>query len=83
VEKLRLRYVHVLARSDPAQALRMAQDGFTAVADRDEAMLSVLHQWALREPNAARDWAANQAPDHLEARALAEIDGLESYAARP
>lgn len=80
LEKLRQRYVHVLAKTDPVEALRMAQESFTFPADRDEAVLTVLHQWALHDPNAAWDWAAGHAPEHLEARALAEIEGLETYA---
>jgi hypothetical protein len=42
-------------------------------------VLAVLHQWGLQDPTAARDWAGNDAPDELKARALAEIEGLESY----
>jgi hypothetical protein len=83
LEKLRQRYVHVLAKTDPVEALRMAQESFTFPADRDEAVLTVLHQWALHEPNAAWNWAAGHAPEHLEARALAEIEGLKTYVVRP
>jgi hypothetical protein len=42
-----------------------------------------VHQWALREPQAAWNWATNHAPDHLEARALAELEGLNSYSVGP
>jgi hypothetical protein len=80
LDRLRQRYVHVLAKTNPREALRMTQEGFTVPADRDEAVLAVLHQWGLRNPNAARDWAGSYAPDELKVRALAEIEGLESYA---
>ncbi len=80
LDKLRQRQVHVLARSNPLIALRMAQEGFTVPADRNEAVLAALHQWGLRDPAAARDWVSTSAPDELKARALAEIEGLESYA---
>jgi hypothetical protein len=79
-DALRQRYVHVLAKTDSEQALRMTQ-GFTFTAHRDEAILTVLHQWGLQDSHAARDWVENQAPDGLKARALAEIEGIESYAA--
>jgi hypothetical protein len=80
LDRLRQRYVHVLAKTNPQEALRMTEEGFTVPADRDEAVLAVLHQWGLQDPNAARDWAGSYAPDELKARALAEIEGLESYA---
>jgi hypothetical protein len=83
LEKLRQRYVHVIAMTDPLDALRLAQEGISIPADRDEAVLSILHQWALRQPQAARDWATNRAPAHLEARALAELEGIGSYSASP
>lgn len=80
-EKLRLRYVQVLSRTDPREALRIAQENFAGDPDRDEAMIAVVHQWAIREPRAAWDWATNQAPDHLRSRVFAEIEGLEDYVA--
>jgi hypothetical protein len=79
-DALRQRYVHVLAKTDSEQALRMTQ-GFTFPPNREEAILTVLHQWGLQDPRAARDWVENHAPDGLKARALAEIEGIESYAA--
>jgi hypothetical protein len=81
LDKLRLRYAHVVAKTNPVEALRLTQQGFSAPADRDDAVLAVLHQWGLQDPAAARDWVGNYAPSDLKARALAEIDGLESYAA--
>ena len=80
LDRLRHRYVHVLAKTNPREALQMAEEGFTVRADRDEAVLAVLHQWGLQNPNAAREWAGSYAPDELKVRALAEIEGLESYA---
>jgi hypothetical protein len=79
--KLRQRYVHVLAKTNPLEALRMTQEGFAVPAEKDEAILTVLHQWGLQNPDAARDWVGNYAPDDFKARALAEIEGIESYAA--
>ncbi len=81
LDKLRQRQVFVLAKTSPLQALGIAQQGFTAQADRDEAVVAVLHQWGLQDPSAARDWARNSSPEELKARALAEIDGIETYAA--
>jgi hypothetical protein len=80
LDKLRQRYVHVLARTSPHEALRMTQEGFTVAADRDEALLTVLHQWGLQDLHAAREWAENNAAGDVKSRALAELDGLESYA---
>jgi hypothetical protein len=80
LDRLRQRYVHVLAKTNPRKALRMTEEGFTVPADRDEAVVAVLHQWGLQDPNAARDWVGSYAADELKARALAEIEGIESYA---
>jgi hypothetical protein len=81
LDKLRQRQVLVLAKMSPLKALGVAQQGFDSQAERDEAVVSVLHQWGLQNSTAARDWAKNWAPEELKARALAEIDGIENYAA--
>jgi hypothetical protein len=47
---------------------------------RDEVMMSVLHQWALRDLETAEAWA-DSFPDHkLKDRALAESKGCKTMA---
>jgi hypothetical protein len=79
LDALRHRYVYVLARTDPPQALRMTGEVLTVPEARDEAMLTILHQWALQDLYAARQWVENDAPEELKTRTLAEIEGLDSY----
>lgn len=81
LDRLRQRHVLVLAKASPLAALGVVQQGFAAQADKDEAVITVLHQWGLQDPIAARDWVHNSAPQELKARALAEIDGIENYGA--
>jgi hypothetical protein len=79
LDQLRHRQIFVLAKTNPLEALGVAQQAFSGQAARDEAVLAVLHQWGLHDPTAARDWAVRSAPEDFRARAVAEIDGLENY----
>jgi len=72
------RLAYMRAQTDPLAAARLAVAEISPGPARDEAMISVLHQWALRDPEAARAWADTFQDDGLKTRALAEIQGLQA-----
>jgi hypothetical protein len=74
------RLAYLRAQTDPLAAARLAVAEISPGPARDEAMISVLHQWALRDPETAKAWADSFRDDTLKARALAEIQGLQDLA---
>ncbi|HSI07955.1 MAG TPA: hypothetical protein VK985_05145 [Rariglobus sp.] len=74
------RLAYMRAQTDPLAAARLAVADISAGPARDEAMISVLHQWALRDPEMAKAWAESFQDDRLKTRALAEIQGLQNLA---
>jgi hypothetical protein len=68
-----------IAQDNPASAaeyvLRQIDDGPV----RTEAAISVLHQWILKDPSAARSWAEGFPAGDLRDRALRELDGSMRY----
>ena len=67
---------HRNAAPRPLAGARLAVADISPGPARDEAMISVLHQWALRDPETAKAWADSFRDDKLKTRALAEIQGL-------
>ncbi len=72
------RLAYLRAQTDPLAAARLAVAEISPGPARDEAMISVLHQWALRDPETAKAWADSFRDDRLKTRALAEIQGLQA-----
>lgn len=72
------RLAYLRAQTDPLAAARLAVADITPGPARDEAIISVLHQWALRDPDTAKAWADAFPDDKLKTRALAEIQGIHS-----
>jgi hypothetical protein len=72
------RLAYLRAQTDPLAATRLAVADISPGPARDEAMISVLHQWALRDSETARAWADSFRDDGLKTRALAEIQGLQT-----
>ena len=74
------RLAFIRAQTDPLAAARLAVAEISPGPARDEAMISVLHQWALRDPETAKTWADSFRDDTLKTRALAEIQGIQDLA---
>lgn len=68
------------SKSDPSSAARLVLDQIPAGNVQDEAVMAVLHQWALRDFNGASAWVASF-PQTLGIlpRAKAELDGIAQY----
>lgn len=64
----------VVAGLSPAEAALIVMEDMAPGPRRTEALISVVHQWARRDPGAAMSWAGALAPGPLRERALEEIE---------
>ena len=73
------RLAYVQSRTEPAAAANLVVEQMPAGPIQDEAIMSVLHQWALRDPAAAVAWVDRFPTGALHDRAQTELDGLAAY----
>ena len=78
-DRLLARASFVLSKSDPAAAAHLVS-GLEPGTLQDEAVMAVLHQWALQDSAAALQWAEAFSEPGLRDRALAEISNLRNPA---
>ncbi|MEO5715137.1 MAG: hypothetical protein ABIT37_16785 [Luteolibacter sp.] len=72
-DRLLARVAFVLSKSDPhAAACHVAKDMEPGTL-QDEAVISILHQWIMKDPQAAASWAAAFPEGDLRSRAMSEI----------
>jgi hypothetical protein len=69
---------YLRAQTDPLAAARLVVANISPGRARDEAIVSVVHQWALRDPEAAAHWASSFDDETLRRRASAEVAALAS-----
>jgi len=77
------RLAYVRAQTDPIAAARLVATDMSASPTRDEAVISVIHQWALRDARGAAFWAQSLPDEILRQRASAEIAGLAAASSLP
>lgn len=70
------RVAFIGSQSNPVAAARIVTEEMTPGQIQTEAAISVLHQWALRDLNAAAAWASTFPEGPLRQRAMGEIEGL-------
>jgi hypothetical protein len=63
----------VWSKSDPAEAARLILDQIPAGDHQNEAVISVVYQWALQDKKEARAWVQLFPEGALRQRALNEI----------
>ena len=74
------RVVLVLAPSDPADTAGLIFEQMPAGSAQDEAIMTLLNQWANKDLKAAALWVENNLSNSpLRDRALAELEGIEKY----
>lgn len=78
-DKLLSRVAMVLAESSPAKAAQMVVDQIPAGDTQNEAVISVLYQWAKSDLAGARNWVQLFPEGPLRERALNELKGAETY----
>lgn len=75
------------SQSEPADAARLVVGEMAPGPKQNEAAISVLHQWALRDLDAAAAWANTFPNGNLRTRALSEIECIrlsrQTAAAQP
>lgn len=64
------------SQSDPVSAAQIVIEEMTPGPQQNEAAISVLHQWAQIDLNAAAAWAAKFGDGDLRKRAMAEVEGI-------
>ncbi|MEO5914401.1 MAG: hypothetical protein ABIS50_09225 [Luteolibacter sp.] len=80
-DQILARVCQVLSQSDPLTAGAIVSGEIAAGSVQDEAAMSVLHQWAIRDPAAAREWVARFPDGPLRIRAEGELAGIRDYQA--
>ena len=61
------------SKEDPADAAKLVAEWISPGAVQNEAAMSVLHQWGLRDPTAALAWAQLFPEESFRDRALNEV----------
>lgn len=75
-DRLLNRVAYALSRENPVQAARLVSEEISPGALQEEAAISVLHQWAMRDVEAAAEWALGFPDGALRSRALRELENL-------
>ncbi len=65
--------VRLLAETEPGEAASIAVDYMRSGPLLDEAVISALHQWVLKDPKAAAEWVRAFPESPLRQRALGEL----------
>jgi len=73
------RIAFIMSMSDPSDAAALVMDQIPPGPARDEAIMTVLHQWANQNFVAAAAWANQVAPGPLQQRVLDELNGILDY----
>jgi hypothetical protein len=73
------RIAFVQSQTNPEEAARLVTDQMSPGPTQIEAAISVMHQWALRDANAAMAWAEAFPPGDLRERAINEVKNVSAY----
>jgi hypothetical protein len=73
-DRLLSRVAFTRSKENPADAAQLVAEWISPGDVQNEAAISVLHQWALREPDAALAWARLFSEENLRGRALKEVE---------
>ena len=69
----------IWSQTEPANAAQFVTLQMSPGSAQDEAILMVLHQWALVDPTGADAWAQQFPESPLRDRALNELSGIARY----
>jgi hypothetical protein len=72
-DRLLSRVAFARSKENPIEAANLVTEWISPGEVQNEAAISVLHQWALRDPNAALAWAQSFPEETLRDRALKEV----------
>src|SRR5688572_2568500 len=80
-DRLLNRVAFVLAKENPAAAAKIVAEEILPGGFQEEAAMSVLHQWALRDASAAGAWAQSFPDGALRDRAMREVHNVTAVRA--
>jgi hypothetical protein len=80
-DTLLTRISFVLSQSDPREAANFIVKNLPPGAIQTEAAISVLHNWAIKDWNSAKQWVDQFPEGPLRERAQTEITGVKDYLA--
>ena len=78
-DELTTRVAYVMSRNDPSDAAELVMSEIPPGSAQDEAIMTVLHQWANQNFVAAANWAKDTIGGPLQERALNELNGILDY----
>jgi len=70
------RIAFVESKTDPSDAAKLVAEQIPPGPSQDEAAISVLYQWALKDPDAAMNWARSFSAGTLHDRAVNEVQNV-------
>lgn len=70
------RVAFIWSQSTPADAAKMVVEQIPPGDTQTEAVMTVLHQWAMRDPSTALEWVRRFPESPLRARAITELEGI-------
>lgn len=73
------RLVLARAATAPDEAAAIVSESLPAGEVQQEAAIAVLHQWLMKDPEAARQWVEAFPEGELKERAMGEIRGMMTY----
>jgi hypothetical protein len=77
-DRLFCRIVFVESKTNPEEAARLVVEQMSPGGAQEEAAISVMHQWALNDANAALAWARQFPEGTLRDRAIGEVQNIMS-----
>ena len=76
-DRLLGRIALVKSKTNPKEAAQWVAEQMSPGAEQDEAALSVIYQWALRDANAAMEWVQSFPEGNLRYRAILEVQNIQ------
>jgi hypothetical protein len=76
---LTMRIAYIMSQTDPASAANLVVSQITPGSTQDEAVMTVLNQWANQDLNAATTWVKGFSVGPLQERAINELEGIANY----
>lgn len=74
-DRLLSRFIQGHATKAPAEAAEMLSKSALCATPHEEAVIAIVHQWLLKDPEAVGQWVDRFPEGSVRARALAEIQG--------
>lgn len=72
------RIAFIRSQTDPSGAINLISSGIVTGDAQLESIITVVHQWALRDPTAVTSWVAQLPLGEIRDRASNEIQGVEN-----